>query len=112
MTTATPTPSAPRSLTGTLIGTVVSAKRHKTRTVAVDYVHVHAKYGKSLRRQTKYHVHDETDTAKLGDKVEIAQCRPMSKTKSWRLVKVVQAAPTPITPIAEVAGVETPAGQG
>ncbi len=88
-----------RRLTGTLIGTVISDKRTKTRTVAVEYVHVHPKYGKSIRRSTKYQVHDEANGTKLGDKVEIAQCRPMSKTKTWRLVKVVQAAPTPISPL-------------
>lgn len=88
-----------RRLTGTLIGTVVSDKRDKTCTVAVEYVYVHPKYGKSIRRATKYQVHDEANTAKMGDRVEIAQCRPISKTKTWRLVKVVVAAPTPITPV-------------
>ena len=69
--------------------------RDKTRTVAVDYQQRHPKYGKYLHRSTKFHVHDESNEAKNGDRVEIARCRPMSKTKSWRLVRVVLAAPEP-----------------
>lgn len=79
-------------LKGTKVGVVVSDKRDKTRTVAVDYSTKHPKYGKYLRRQTKYQVHDAENTSGLGDQVEIASCRPISKTKSWRLVKVVKPA--------------------
>ena len=78
-----------RKPAGTKIGTVVSDKRDKTRTVAVDYQVRHAKYGKYLHRQAKYHVHDEKNESKHGDRVEIASCRPLSKTKSWRLVRVI-----------------------
>lgn len=78
-----------RVLTGTLVGQVTSDKRDKTRTVSVTYQARHAKYGKYLTRTTNYHVHDPENTSKVGDRVEIANCRPISKTKSWRLVKVV-----------------------
>ncbi len=74
-------------------GTVVSDKRDKTRTVSVNYQTMHPKYGKYLQRQAKYHVHDEKNQSKIGDQVEITPCRPMSKTKAWRLVRVIEAAP-------------------
>ncbi|MCC6681049.1 MAG: 30S ribosomal protein S17 [Phycisphaeraceae bacterium] len=75
------------------VGVVTSAKRDKTRTVAVEYLQQHSKYGKYLRRQVKYQVHDEKNQAKSGDRVEISPCRPLSKTKSWRLVRIVESAP-------------------
>ena len=90
-----------RRLTGTRIGVVTSAKRDKTRTIAVEYQKVHAKYGKRLRRQAKYHVHDEDNQSRLGDRVEIAECRPLSKTKSWRLIRVVVKAPDEVAQIAD-----------
>jgi small subunit ribosomal protein S17 len=82
-----------RELLGTKVGVVVSDKRDKTRTVAVEYQLKHPKYGKYLKRSAKYHVHDENNESKSGDRVEIANCRPVSKTKAWRLVKVVEVAP-------------------
>jgi len=85
-----------RQLTGKKIGVVVSDKRDKTCTVAVDYQQKHKKYGKYLHRQAKYHVHDPENQGQIGDRVEIAGCRPISKTKSWRLVKVVEKAPAPL----------------
>lgn len=91
--TSTPT----RHLTGTKVGIVTSDKRDKTRTVAVDFQKVHPKYGKRLRRQAKYQVHDEANQSGEGDRVEIAQCRPLSKTKSWRLVRVIEKAPAAVT---------------
>ncbi len=102
---------ARRTLTGTKIGVVVSDARHKTRTVAVDYQQKHPKYGKYLHRSTKFHVHDEGNDAKMGDRVEIARCRPISKTKSWRLVRVVLAAPEPapeLAPATDIVDVEAP----
>ena len=97
MTMATTPEAKPRkALTGTLIGRVVSDKRAKTRTVAVDYQYKHPKYGKYLQRQTKLHVHDDANESKLNDRVEIANCRPVSKTKSWRLVRIVEKAPAPV----------------
>lgn len=77
------------------LGTVVSDKRDKTRTVAVTYQARHPKYGKYLQRQAKYHVHDAQNQSKVGDRVQIAPCRPISKTKAWRLVRVVESAPEP-----------------
>jgi len=86
-----------RNLTGIKVGVVTSSKRDKTRTVAVDFQKIHAKYGKRLRRQAKYQVHDETNQSGEGDRVEIAQCRPLSKTKSWRLVRVLEKAPEAVS---------------
>lgn len=92
--TQTATPK--RQLTGTKIGVVVSDKRDKTCTVAVDYQQRHRKYGKYLHRQVKFHVHDPQNQGHNGDRVEIVGCRPISKTKSWRLVRVVEKAPAPL----------------
>ncbi|MEM1210629.1 MAG: 30S ribosomal protein S17 [Planctomycetota bacterium] len=87
----TATTDAPkRTLTATKIGTVVSDKANKTRTVAVDYQQKHPKYGKFLHRQAKFHAHDEDNASRTGDKVEIASCRPLSKTKTWRIVRIVE----------------------
>jgi small subunit ribosomal protein S17 len=81
------------SLKGKAIGTVVSDKREKTRTVEVAYLSRHGKYGKYRKRATRYQVHDPANQSKAGDRVEIVNCRPISKTKSWRLVRVVDASP-------------------
>jgi small subunit ribosomal protein S17 len=64
----------------------------KSIRVAVDYIYRHPKYGKAIRRQTRLIVHDERDEAGVGDIVEIAECRHYSKTKSWRLVKILTKA--------------------
>ena len=92
-TTVAPTENqnAPRSSSkGTKVGVVASDKRDKTRVVRVNYQVRHPKYGKYLKRQTRYHVHDPQNASKTGDVVEIANCRPISKTKKWRLVRVVE----------------------
>ena len=78
-----------------VVGTVVSDKRDKTRTVSVQYQTRHGKYGKFLRRQAKYHVHDERNRSKVGDLVQIVPCRPISKNKAWRLVQVLESSPEP-----------------
>ncbi|MBL8875372.1 MAG: 30S ribosomal protein S17 [Phycisphaerae bacterium] len=75
---------------GTKIGVVESDKRDKTRKVVIAYQSMHPKYGKYIRQRTVLHIHDEKNESKLGDLVEVAQCRPMSKTKFWRLVRVVE----------------------
>lgn len=80
----------PSKKTTTRVGIVESDKRDKTRTVVVANVTMHPKYGKFVRTRTVLHVHDETNTSRLGDLVEVKPCRPMSKTKRWALVKVVQ----------------------
>jgi small subunit ribosomal protein S17 len=79
----------------TMQGTVVSDKASKTRVVVVERTVRHAQYGKTLRRSSKFYVHDEREESKEGDFVEIAGTRPLSKLKRWRLVRVVKAAPRP-----------------
>ncbi len=76
----------------TLTGVVIGRSGAKTIKVAIDYKVKHPKYGKYMGRRTKLTVHDPKDQSGPGDQVEIAECRPISKTKNWRLVKVVQKA--------------------
>jgi small subunit ribosomal protein S17 len=76
----------------TLTGVVVGKSGDKSVKVAFDYKVKHPKYGKYVRRRTKIRVHDERNECGLGDLVEIAQCRPISKTKSWRLLKTLEKA--------------------
>lgn len=71
---------------------VISNSGSKSIKVAIDYRVRHPKYKKYIQRRTKLGVHDERNQAAVGDLVEIAECRPYSKTKSWRLLKVVQKA--------------------
>lgn len=70
-------------------GCVVSDKMQKTRIVEVTRLVEHSQFGKVIRRKVKYAVHDENNESKTGDKVRIAETRPLSKTKRWRLVKVL-----------------------
>lgn len=86
------TPMSPlkKELKGTRIGTVDSDKRPQTRRVVVAYSSKHPKYGKYIQQRTILHVHDEKNESKTGDVVEVAACRPISKTKQWRLVRVVE----------------------
>lgn len=72
------------------IGVVESDKRTKTRKVVIPYVDKHPKYGKYVKKRTVLHVHDEKNESRVGDRVEIAECRPISRTKSWILVRVVE----------------------
>jgi small subunit ribosomal protein S17 len=81
-------PSEP--VTGTQTGVVESDKRDKTRTVVVRWSVKHAKYGKYMKKRTVLHVHDEGNESHTGDTVEVAPCRPLSKTKFYTLVRVVQ----------------------
>ncbi|CAM4292204.1 SSU ribosomal protein S17p [Vibrio astriarenae] len=76
----------------TSFGRVVSNKADKSITVAIERMVKHPIYGKFVKRTTKVHAHDENNECGLGDTVEIRECRPMSKTKSWTLVKVVEKA--------------------
>ena len=73
-----------------LMGRVVSNKMHKSATVLIERTVKHPLYGKFVRRSTKLHIHDENNTCGMGDMVMIEECRPISKTKAWRLVKVVE----------------------
>ncbi|HEB99064.1 MAG TPA: 30S ribosomal protein S17 [Thiotrichales bacterium] len=76
----------------TLSGRVVSDKMDKSITVLIERRVKHPLYGKYIRRSTKLHVHDENNECREGDVVTIEQCRPISKTKSWRLVSIVERA--------------------
>ena len=78
--------------TRTLIGKIVSDKRSKTVTVLVERRAKHELYGKIVARSSKYHAHDENGDYKMGDMVEIAEGRPISKTKSWSVTRLVQKA--------------------
>jgi small subunit ribosomal protein S17 len=71
---------------------VSSNSGNKSIRVTIDYRVKHPKYGKYVRRRTKLGVHDEQNQCGVGDLVEITECRPYSKSKSWRLVRVVQKA--------------------
>jgi small subunit ribosomal protein S17 len=75
----------------TLIGKVVSNKMTKTVTVLVERRVKHPLYGKYIVKSNKYHAHDESEAANEGDVVEIAESRPLSKTKSWTVTRVVTA---------------------
>ena len=75
-----------------LQGRVVSDKMDKTVTVLVERRVKHPLYGKFIRRSTKVHAHDESNECHVGDTVMVEQCRPLSKTKTWRLVKVLERA--------------------
>ena len=74
------------------VGRVVSDKRAKTVTVLVERRVKHALYGKIVARSSKYHAHDEKGEYKLGDMVEITESRPISKTKSWVVTRLVEKA--------------------
>ena len=73
-------------------GRVVSSKMNKSVTVAVERLIKHPVYGKYIRRTTKYVAHDEDNACSSGDVVAIVECRPISKTKSWRVVEIVNKA--------------------
>lgn len=75
-----------------VVGQVISDKMNKTIAVEVFRLVRHEKYGKYIRKSTVYKAHDEENTARIGDKVLLSASRPLSKTKRWRLVKVVDAA--------------------
>ena len=76
----------------TLQGRVISDKMDKTVTVLVERQVQHPIYGKFIRRSTKVHAHDENNECRAGDMVVVEQCRPLSKTKTWRVVRVVERA--------------------
>ena len=86
------TATKPQTNTRTLVGRVVSDKRSKTITVLVERRVIHELYGKIIGRSRKYHAHDEKGEYKMGDLVEIAETRPISKTKSWVVTKLLEKA--------------------
>jgi len=73
----------------TLTGKVISSKMDKSATVLIERKVKHPVYGKYIRRSTKLHIHDADNSCQEGDMVSIEQCRPLSKTKSWKLVAVI-----------------------
>ena len=85
----TTTTSAKRKPRTRMIGVVTSDKVNKTRKVIFEYLARHAKYNKYVKRQTVLHVHDENNESHLGDHVEVMSCRPISKMKTYRLVRIV-----------------------
>ena len=76
----------------TVTGKVVSNKMDKSATVLIERKVKHPVYGKYISRRTKFSVHDEQNEAGVGDIVDVAECRPVSKNKSWRLLKVIEKA--------------------
>ncbi len=82
--------TTPAKVKPTKIGVVESDKRSKTRKVVVRFLAKHPKYGKFMRRRTVLHVHDENNESRLGDTVEVEATRSISKTKFWKLVRVVE----------------------
>lgn len=90
--TAAATTEKPAKNTRTLVGKVVSDKRSKTITVLIERRTKHELYGKIVAKSSKYHAHDENNEYKVGDMVEIAETRPISKTKAWTVTRLVQKA--------------------
>ena len=73
-------------------GSVISDKMDKSATVLIQRKVKHPVYGKFVKRSTKLHIHDENNECGIGDTVQISECRPISRTKSWKLVKVIEKA--------------------
>jgi small subunit ribosomal protein S17 len=84
--------STTESVKSTRVGQVVSNKADKTVTVKLERQIKHELYGKYIQRSSKVHAHDEENSCGEGDLVRIEQCRPMSKTKAWRVVEIVKRA--------------------
>ena len=87
----------------TAVGVVTSDKMNKTRRVEIPRLVKHARYGKYIRRRTICHVHDEANESHVGDTVEIMETRPLSKTKNWRLTRIVTKS-TAAPLVQEIAG--------
>lgn len=87
-------------------GVVTSDKMNKTRRVEIPRLVKHARYGKYIRRRTICYVHDEANDSHLGDLVEIMETRPLSKSKNWRLLRVITRAPVAVALAPEVLGPE------
>ncbi len=76
----------------TIQGVVTSSAGDKSATIMIERRIKHPLYGKIIKRSTKLHVHDENNECNKGDVIQVEECRPMSKTKSWKLVKIVEKA--------------------
>jgi len=81
-----------------MVGVVVSDKMDKTVVVAVERLVQHSRYKKYIRRTKKYHAHDERNECRVGDVVEIEETRPLSKTKRWRVVRIIRKEAAPEIP--------------
>ena len=81
-----------RNLRKTRVGKVVSNKMDKTITVAVKWKEKHPIYGKFVNKTKKYHAHDEKNECNIGDTVRLMETRPLSKTKRWRVVEIIERA--------------------
>ena len=90
--TRVPKPESERGRRQERRGIVVSSAMDKTIVVKVDTIKAHPRYKKVVRRSVKFHAHDEQNTANVGDIVRIVETRPLSKSKHWRLVEIVEAA--------------------
>jgi len=98
----TQTPTHQRGKRRVETGVVTRDKMNKTRRVEIQYLVKHPRYSKYIKRRTICYVHDERNESKMGDTVEIMETRPLSKLKTWRLVRIVKKAPE------QVQTVETP----
>lgn len=85
--------SIERKKSKNVTGKVVSSAMDKTIVVSAERFVKHPRYGKYIKRSSKYKAHDEANTARVGDKVTIEEARPISKTKRWRLVNILERAP-------------------
>ena len=81
-----------RALRKTRVGMVISSKMDKTVVVAIEDNVKHAVYGKIIKRTLKVHAHDENNECGVGDRVEVMETRPLSKTKRWRVTKIIEKA--------------------
>jgi small subunit ribosomal protein S17 len=90
MTTEQATPAKAAKNQRTLVGRVVSDKMQKTVTVLVERKVKHPRIGKIITRSSKYHAHSEANEFKEGDLVEISECSPISKTKAWKVTKLIE----------------------
>ena len=95
----------------TVVGRVISNGMNKSVTVAVERLIRHPVYGKFIRRTTKIMAHDEDNACRAGDTVAIAECRPLSKRKSWRVVEIVGKAASAEAPVEGAPAEEAPAEQ-
>src|SRR6476646_419092 len=94
-----PTATAERGKRRVAVGIVTSDKMSKTRRVEIPRLVKHPRYGKYIKRRTVCYMHDETNESRTGDTVELMETRPLSKKKTWRLVKVVKKAPEQVTTV-------------
>jgi len=101
--------NSPRSKRKVLNATVSTQMGDKSVKVTVPYKARHPRYLKVINRKTVLHVHDEENTAKVGDRVEIMETRPLSRLKRWRITRILERAPEPSTAPSLEVGVETPA---